>query len=86
MDTAGEGEGVQSRKSRFNIWVRKIPESREWQLTLVVLPGEFDGQRNMVGYSPWGHTESDTTKRLRSNQTSPSQRPSAKALGQVRPL
>ena len=24
--------------------------------------GEHYGQRNLVGYSPWGHKESDTTK------------------------
>ena len=32
-----------------------------WQPTLVFLPGEFLGQRSLVGYSPWGDTESDTT-------------------------
>ena len=31
------------------------------QLTLVFLPGESHGQRSL-GYSPWGHKESDTTK------------------------
>ena len=25
---------------------------------------EFHGQRSLTGYSPWGHRESDTTKRL----------------------
>ena len=25
-----------------------------------------DGQRSLVGYSPWGHKESDTTERLSS--------------------
>ena len=30
--------------------------------TLIFLPGEFHGQRSLVGYSPWGHKESDTTK------------------------
>ena len=30
----------------------------------VFLPGEFHGQRNLVGYSPWGHKELDTTERL----------------------
>ena len=34
----------------------------EWLPTLVFLPGEFHGQRSLVGYSPWGHKESDTTK------------------------
>ena len=26
------------------------------------LPGESHGQRNLLGYSPWGHKESDTTE------------------------
>ena len=30
----------------------------------VFLPGESHGQKNLVGYSPWGCTESDTTERL----------------------
>ena len=30
----------------------------------VFLPGEFHGQRSLVGYSPWGHKESDVTERL----------------------
>ena len=25
------------------------------------LNGELHGQRSLVGYSPWGHKESDTT-------------------------
>ena len=29
-----------------------------------ILPGEFHGQRSLVGYSPQGHKESDTTDRL----------------------
>ena len=27
-----------------------------------LLPGEPHGQWSLVGYSPWGHRESDTTK------------------------
>ena len=30
----------------------------------VFLPGEFHGQRSLVGYSSWGHKESDTTEQL----------------------
>ena len=37
---------------------------RSWQLTPVFLPGEFHGQRSLVGYGPRGHKESDTTKQL----------------------
>ena len=31
--------------------------------TPIFLPGESHGQRNLVGYSPWGRKESDTTDR-----------------------
>ena len=27
------------------------------------MPGEFHGQRSLVGYSPWGCKESDMTER-----------------------
>ena len=32
--------------------------------TPIFLPGEFHGQRSLVGYSSWGREESDTTERL----------------------
>ena len=35
---------------------------RKWQPIPVFLPGESQGQRNLVGCSLWGHTESDTTE------------------------
>ena len=34
----------------------------DWQPTPVFLPGESHGQRTLVGYSPLGHKESDTTE------------------------
>ena len=46
----------------FNPWVRNIPWRRVRQPTPVFLPGKFYGQRSLVGYSPWGHKESDTTE------------------------
>ena len=48
----------------FDIWIRKIRWRREWQATPVLLPGEFHGQRNLVGYSPWSHKESNRTEWL----------------------
>ena len=48
----------------FHLWVRKIPWSRKWHPSSVFLPGKFHGQRSLVGYSPWGHKESDTTEQL----------------------
>ena len=38
------------------------PLEEKWQLTPVFLPGESHGQRSLVGYSPWGHKESDVTE------------------------
>ena len=32
--------------------------------SILFLPGEFHGQRRLVGYSPWGHKESDTNEWL----------------------
>ena len=29
----------------------------------VLMPGESHGQKNLGGYSPWGHKESDMTER-----------------------
>ena len=51
-------------RPRPDPWVGKIPWRRKWQPTLVFLPGEPHGQRSLVGYSPWGLKESDTTERL----------------------
>ena len=45
-------------------WVGKILWRREWPATPVFQPGESHGQRSLVGYSPWGLKESDTTQRL----------------------
>ena len=46
----------------FNPWVGKIPWKRKWQPTLVFLPGEFQGQRSLEGYGPFGHKELDTNE------------------------
>ena len=48
----------------FNPWVGKIPWRRKWQPTPVLLPGESHGGRSLVGYSPQGRKELDTTERL----------------------
>ena len=43
-------------------WVRKIPWRRAWQPTPVFSSGESHGWKSLVGYSPWGQKESDTTE------------------------
>ena len=49
-------------------WVRslgqKVPWRRQWQPAPVLLPGKSHGGRSLVGYSPWGRKESDTTEQL----------------------
>ena len=43
-------------------WIGKIPWSRKWQPTSVLLPGESHGWRSLAAYSPWGHKELDMTE------------------------
>ena len=65
----GEESACQFRRHKrhgFNPWVRKIPW-RSKQQPLLFLPGKSYGQRNLVGYSPWGHKESDMTERPRTH-------------------
>ena len=52
------------QKIRFNPWVREIPWKRKWQPTPVFLPGEFHGQRSLVGYSPRGCKELGMTEHI----------------------
>ena len=47
----------------FLLWISKGSFS-SWHPTPVLLPGKSHGQRSLVGCSPWGHWESDTTERL----------------------
>ena len=49
------------RRCRFDPWVGKISWRGKWQPTAVFLPGKSRGQRTLVGYSPWGPKEWDTT-------------------------
>ena len=59
----------QCRRPGFDPWVRKIHWRREWPPTPVFWPGESHGQRSLVGYSPWGHKEPDTTEQLTHTQS-----------------
>ena len=43
---------------------------RKWQPTPVFLPGESQGRGSLVGCHLWGRTESDTTERLSSSNSS----------------
>ena len=61
--------GGSDRRPGFDPWVGKIPWRREWQPTPVFVPRKFHGQRNLAGYSPWGHKESETIEGLSHTHT-----------------
>ena len=61
---SGKEPTCQCRRRRFDTWSGKIPWKRKWQPIPVFLLGESLGQRSLVGYSPWGHKELDTTEHL----------------------
>ena len=50
------------KRCEFDPWVGKIPWGRAWQPMPAFLFGESHGQRSLVGYSPQGRKESDTTE------------------------
>ena len=56
---------VKNLPAMWKTWVQslvgKIPWRMEWLPTPVFLPTEFDGQRSLEGYSPWGRKELDVT-------------------------
>ena len=41
-----------------------VAQRRQWHPTPVLLPGKSHGWRSLVGCSPWGREESDTTEWL----------------------
>ena len=61
-------QSVKSLPAMWEIWVLSLgqgkPLIRKWLPTLVLLPREFHQQRALVGYSSWGHKDSDTTEWL----------------------
>ena len=51
-------------KDSYFLWSAQLEWRRQWHPTPVLLPGKSHVQRSLVGCSPWGHEESDTTERL----------------------
>ena len=45
------------------------PLEKEWLSAPVVLPAEFHGERNLMGYTPWGHKDLDTIKWEKDGET-----------------
>jgi len=57
---------VKNLLAMWETWVqfldREDPLEKEMVTSVVFLPGESHGQRSLVGYSLWGHEESDTAE------------------------
>ena len=58
--------GVAKSRTRLSYWteLKTLFWRRQWQPTPVLLPGNSHGRRSLVGCSPWGRKESDTTEWL----------------------
>ena len=63
--------GVAQSRTQLSDWTElycclalKASWRRQWHPTPVLLPGKTHGWRSLLGCSPWGGKESDTTKRL----------------------
>ena len=46
------------------VYMQSRIRRRQWHPSPVLLPGKSRGRRSLVGYSPWGCEDSDTTERL----------------------
>ena len=52
------------KETRVRSLGREDPLEKEMQPTPVFSLEKSHGQRSLMGYSPWGHKESDTTEQL----------------------
>ena len=46
------------------VWTQQKQKRRRWRPTPVLSPGKSHGGRSLMGYSPWGCDELDTTELL----------------------
>ena len=66
-------QSVKNLSTMRETWVLSLdqedPLDKRIATTPVFLPGEFHGQRSLVGYSPWDYKELDTTEWLTHTHT-----------------
>ena len=60
----GKASAYNAERPGFDPCVGRILWRRNWQPAPVLSPGKSHGRKSLVGYSPWGCKESDTTERL----------------------
>ena len=61
---SGKEAACIEESQKMQVWFLGQEDTLEqgMALTPVFLPGKSRGQMSLVGYSPWGHKESDTTE------------------------
>ena len=66
MELLQAAETVENLPAMEEAWVRSLSQKSPWrrkgQHTPIFLPGEFHGQKSLMGYSPRGCKESDTVE------------------------
>ena len=60
------------QETRVQSWCQEDPLEKGMATTPVFLPGKFHGEKSLVGCSPWGCKESDTTQGLILSLSTPS--------------
>ena len=59
---------IRNLPAMWETWIQSMGEEdsleKEISTHPVFLPRKSQGQRSLMGYSPWGHKEADTTERL----------------------
>ena len=63
---SGDGSVLKNSPAMQGMWVQSLgqehPLEKEMATTPVFLPGKTHGQRSLVGSSPWGRRETDSTE------------------------
>ena len=67
----------------FNPGLGRPPGRGKWLPTPIFLPGEFHGQRRLVGCNSWGGKESDTTEQLTFSSSSSEDKSKSRPTGKI---
>ena len=65
MEGMSDSEGISPREANSIVTLPGQARRGQWDPTPVLSPGKSHGRRSLVGCSPWGREESDTTEQLR---------------------
>ena len=64
LKTSLVAQTVKHLSTMQETWVRSLGQEDPLEKEIAIHSGKSHGQRSLVGYSPWGRKELDTTERL----------------------